>query len=110
MDNIPSQKTLRKFFWAVSVLLGLALGMWISLYFVTEMEKLREYAIVFRYWYGVYLASKFICILLAFCWVFLIVARIIVAILGDKTQKTQEPQVNITERHHASFGDLSDFD
>lgn len=107
MDNLPSQKTLAKFFWAVSVLLGIALGLWISLYFITEMEKLREYAIVYKYWYGVYLTSKFICLVLASCWVILIVLRLVVLFV-DETKKPKRKNEEVDTS--IEIGDLSNFD
>ena len=104
MKSLPSQKTLKKSFWAVTILLGLSLGMWISLYFATEMEKLKEYTLVFKYWYGVYLASRFIFILLASCWVILLIMRVIVAILQETKPQPGDDDWKI------DVGDLSDFD
>lgn len=106
MSILPSQKTLRKYFWAISVLLGLALGMWISLYFVTQMEQLHEVTLVYKFWYGVYLGSRFISILLAACWVAILIMRLVVAIADEKTAKPKPGDPDWT----IDSGDLSDFD
>lgn len=107
MSSLPSsQKTLRKFFLAISILLGLALGMWISLYFATQMEQLHEVTLVYKFWYGVYLASRFISILLAACWVVLLVMRLVVAIRDEISTKPKPGDPN----WRIDAGDLSDFD
>lgn len=106
MSSLPSQKTLRKYFWVISIILGLALGLWVSLYFVTEMEKLQEYVIIYKYWYGVYLASKFISLTLAACWVAILILRIVVAINDERDMKPKPGDID----WEIDAGDLSDFD
>lgn len=103
---LPSPKTLGKFFWATSVLLGLALGMWISLYFATQMEQLHEVTLVYKFWYGLYLGSRFISILLAACWIVVLIMRLVVAIIDEKIAKPKPGDPN----WQIDTGDLSDFD
>ena len=106
MSILPSSKTLRKFFRAVSVLLVLALGMWISLYFAIQMEQLHEVALVYKFWYGIYLGSRLVTILLFICWVVLSIMRLSAAIMDKRSAKPKPGDSD----WQVDAGDLSDFD
>ena len=103
---MPSLKLLKKFFWVVSVVLAIALGAWISLDFITEMEELQGNALILRYWVGIYRASRLLSVLLAGLWAILVVLQVVVSIREDypyKSKKNSE-EVNI------DIGDLSEFE
>lgn len=120
MKDLPSQKMLSKFFWAITIILGLTCGIWLSLKILLLMEALKEYSVVYNFWHGIYLASRFISIYLAATLGIIFVMRIIVAILDA----TQDPEQEATEAKKPKpqkpkpgdpdwspdLGDLSDFD
>ena len=111
---------LSKFFWAITIILGLTCGIWLSLKILLLMEALKEYSVVYNFWHGIYLASRFISICLAATLGIIFVMRIIVAILDA----TQDPEQEAMEAKKPKppkpkpgdpdwspdLGDLSDFD
>ena len=49
MKDLPSQKMLSKFFWAITIILGLTCGIWLSLKILLLMEALKEYSVIGSY-------------------------------------------------------------
>ena len=106
MSDLPSPKLLKKSFWTVGILMLLALGIRISLYFTITLDEIKEYSLVYRYWYGIYLASEVIVGLLACCWVVLLIMRLVIAALRKRAAKPKPGDPNWTIEPI----DLSDFD
>ena len=119
MRNLPSQKMLGRFFWAIGIIASLTAGIWLSLVFILQMEETKEYSVVFNLWHGVYLASKFVTISLLFIMGVIFVMRIIVAVLDEIHDPEQEPEPKPPKNRkpkpgdpdwQIDLGDLSDFD
>jgi Ni,Fe-hydrogenase I cytochrome b subunit len=107
---------LRKYFWAITIFLGISLGIWISLVFILQMEEMNRYAVVYNFWYGVYLASRFISITLAACLVILFFMRIFVAVY-DEIKRDKQTKASASPSSDSDYddwdidlGDLSMFD
>ena len=117
MSGLPSQKMLRRFFWAIGLIMSLTASIWFSLVFILQMEELNEYSVVHNAWYGVYLASKFVTISLLFIMGIIFIMRIIVAILDEIYDPEEEPEPPKNHKPkpgdpdwQIDLGDLSDFD
>ena len=77
-------KTLLKWLIVLAIVIGISLGGWLSLDFILTLDKVNEYPIISRFWYGVREGCVFITITLAFVWVFVLIFAIIKAIVGEK--------------------------